>query len=421
MKNPLNKLIILGTVASIFAFSGCGKRSKGDGPPSFIDALAQASDAMGYGIKVLGSYSRTPPSASLAQTIIQEYEASSYVSSAQDPDLPDCSNDGEPWDKTTGQRMSTSNSKYSETVFFCQVNSKQSLDTIVGSLNQNKAILCDLERVIGSITYTEEGTEYKDRSITITEECGWSKKSLQDMNGKAMIANLTAYAINSGDWQKRVNVKISDRKIDFDLFFSIRSDFVGFKFIEKWDQTSKTQSGDYNSNISSTATGTRGAVVTIDPSAGILRAESIDTYWSRRFRFFIQGTLDNVSGVFNYISDGQGIVANFDHQTGLYADIATMTGNDNFGFTHGTYAYTTSNISSVRSSSTLSSAIITCSKTGGCQGQSAIAFSMTVNDFDFLMIGAAWDGQLGKRSASESWLSTAGALTYSSVSKATTP
>jgi hypothetical protein len=304
-------------------------------------------------------------------------------------------------------------------VFYCQVNSKQSPDTVAGSLNQYKAILCDVERVIGSIIYSAEGTEYNDRSVSITEACGWSSKSLEDMAGTAMTVNLKAYSIDTGDWQKRVQVSVPAQKLNFDLYFTIKNDLIGFKFIESWSQVDRLSGSDFNSNISSSAVGTRGALITVDPVNGILRAESIDTYWSRRFRFFIDGELDSTSGLLTTITDGQGIVANFDHQTGLYADIATMVGGDS-GFYHGAYKYTTSNVSTVRTSSTVAAATPSCSVSGGCQGLSVIGFSNQSTDFDFLMIGAAWDNQSGKRQNAQSWLTGAAALTFTKVDKSIT-
>jgi hypothetical protein len=414
----LRRTVLLLIVVGI---NSCGKKSQNDSTPSYIGALAQGSDAMGYAIKVLASSNRASPGTTLANYRTDNILNDTSLDSLQDSNLPDCSLNGEPWDKSTNQRMATGNSKYAQTVFFCQVNSKQSPETLAGSLNQYKAMLCDVERVIGSITYTEDGSEYNDRSLSITEGCGWSAKNLEEMSGKALTANLTAYAINTGDWQKRVHVVVPAANFDFNLYFTIKSDFVGFKFVENWDQSKRMQGNDYNQNISATATGTRGSVVSVDPVNGILRAESSDTYWSRRFRFLIKGTLDGSSGLFSTVSDGQGIVSKFDRQTGLYSEIASTSGNDTEGFLYRAYEYSASNLSSVRTSLAISTSNSNCSKTGGCQGQTGITFSTDSSDLDFLMIGAVWDGQSGKRSNIESWLSGSGALTFPSISKTITP
>lgn len=408
-----------GVIAISITANGCGKKKSDDAetPPPYVGALALGSDAMNYGMKVLASSNKTSPSAALASMSPGDADLPTRLDSVQDPDLPDCSNNGEPWDKTTGQRMQTSNPKYSQTVFYCQVNSKQSPETLAGSLSQYKAILCDVERVVGSINYTEAGTEYKDKALSITEACGWSKNQIDQMSGQTMTANLTAYSMSSGDWQKRVHVTVPAAKFDFNIYFTIKNELVGFKFVETWDQAERMQGGDYNSNISNTTTGTRGSVVTIDTTNGILRAESVDTYWSRRFRFYIKGTLDSTTGIFTSVTDGQGIVATFDNQSGLYAEIATATGNDAAGFTYNAYQYSTTNVAAARTSTTVSTSASACSKTGGCAGQTAITFGADSADFDYLMIGAVWDAQAGKRSTIESWISAAGALNHTSVSK----
>lgn len=413
--------------AMTFVFTACGKKKSenSDASPTYVQALALGSDAMGYGIKVLASSNKTSPSAQLTSTqltsnLIPDGETLMAAASVQDADLPDCSEDGEPWDQASGARMTTSNAKYAQTVFYCQVNSKLSPDTLAGSLNQYKAILCDVERIIGSIDYTDAGTEYKDRTLTITESCGWSQKAIEEMSGKPMTANLTAYSLSTGDWQKRVHVTVPNANFDFNIYFTIKSNLVGFKFVEAWDQDQRSKTGDSNANIPSTTTGTRGSVVTIDTTNGILRAESVDTYWSRRFRFFIKGTLDNTTGTFTTITDGQGIVANFDNQSGLSSDIASSTGNDADGFTFGAYQYGATSITAVRATASLSTNSSRCSKTGGCAGQTGISFSATSPDFDFLMIGAVWDSQTGKRSDVESWITAAGAPTFTGVTKAIT-
>jgi hypothetical protein len=269
---------------------------------------------------------------------------------------------------------------------------------------------------VGSIEYTESGKEYKNQSVSLSESCGWSGEML----GKTITADLTAYAMTSGDWQKRVRVQVPSQNIDYNIYFTIKNSLVAFKAIETWDQASRIAGGDYNANILSNATGTRGSVVSIDVSTGTLRAESVDTYWSRRYRFYIKGILDGTSGLFTSVTDGQGIVANFDHQTGFYAEIATGKGNDTDGYKHGNYSYSTSSVAAVRTSSSIQTSSTPCSKTGGCSGLSPISFSAVSGDYDFLMIGAAWDGQSGQRADVQTWLANAGVLSFLSVDKTVT-
>lgn len=412
MKNISSK-IILAMVVFTAPFSSCGKKNKGaDGgeAPPYVGALVMGSDAMNYGIQVLGSTNKTSPSASLSQE--------SFVDSPelQDATYKDCSINGSPWDKSTNEKMLISNPKFAQTTFYCQINIKSSPDTLAGTLNQYKAVLCSVEKSIGSIEYTESGKEYKDQMVALTEACG----AQGEMLGKSVTATLTAYAMLSGDWQKRVRVQVAAQNIDYNIYFTIKSNLVAFKAIEAWDQASRSAGGDYNRNISGSATGTRGSVVSIDLESGILRAESVDTYWSRRYRFYIKGALDSTSGLFTSVKDGQGIVANFDHQADLYADIAAATGNDTDGYKHGNYSYSTSSVAAVRTSSSIQTSTNPCSKIGGCSGLSPISFSAVSGDYDFLMIGAAWDGQSGRRSEVQTWLASAGLLNFLSVDKSVT-
>ena len=413
MKNISSK-IILATVVFSLPFASCGKKSKSDDggeAPPYVGALVMGSDAMNYGIQVLGSTNKASPSASLSQE--------SFVDSpeSQDATYKDCSNKGSPWDKSTKEKMSISNEKFAQTSFYCQMNIKSSPDTLAGALNQYKAVLCSVEKAIGSIEYTASGKEYKDQTVALTEACG----AQGDMLGKSVTATLTAYAMTSGDWQKRVRVQVAAQNIDYNIYFTIKNNLVAFKAIEAWDQAYRSAGGDYNRNISSSATGTRGSVVSIDVESGILRAESVDTYWSRRYRFYIKGALDSTSGLFTSVTDGQGIVSNFDHQTtDLSAKIATAKGNDTDGYKHGNYSYQTSSIDAVRARSTIQTSTTPCSKTGGCSELSPISFSAVSGDYDFLMIGAAWDGQSGRRSEVQTWLASAGLLNFLSVDKSVT-
>jgi hypothetical protein len=369
---------------------------------------------MNYGIQVLGSTNKTSPTASLSQE--------SFVDSpeSQDATYKDCSNKGLPWDKSTNEKMLISNEKFAQTTFYCQMNIKSSPDTLAGTLNQYKAILCSVEKAIGSIEYTESGKEYKDQTVALTEACG----AQGEMLGNSVTATLTAYAMTSGDWQKRVRVQVAAQNIDYNIYFTIKSNLVAFKAIESWDQASRSPGNDYNSNISNTATGVSGSVFSIDVSTGTLRAESVDTYWSRRYRFYIKGVLDGTSGLFTSVTESQGIVANFNlkttSQTELYAGIATANGNDADGYKHGNYSYSTSSNAAVRTSSSIQTSTTPCSKIGGCSGLSPISFSAVSGDYDFLMIGAAWDGQSGRRSEVQTWLASAGPLNFLSVDKSAT-
>ena len=428
VKISRNKLMVNGLVISAVSLYGCGKKKKDDeasSAPPYVAALALGSDAMGYGIKVLASSNKTSPSASLTENMngveISDLGAprANLTAEAQDPDLPDCSNNGAPWDKTTNARMQISNSKFSETTFYCQINSKQSPETLAGTLSQYKAVLCDVEKTLGTVEYTADGKAYADQAIKLTEACGWSSNTLSQMPNGISGATITAYAISTGDWQKRIRIQVPALQMDYNIYYTIKSDTVAFKAVETWSQADRISGGDYNSNIASSATGTRGSIISIDITNATLRAESADTYWSRRFRFFMKGTLDGTTGEFASITDGQGVVANFDYQTGLYGEIATAKGNSSDGYLHGNYQFSCSSgcTTDARANTILSSSSTSCSSSGGCSGMTPISFSAVTADFDYLMIGAAWDTQTGKRTNVQDWLSSAGILTMSSVGK----
>lgn len=407
MKNISTRFFAGLIVTSVFMTS-CGKKKDGsnDEAPPYVGAIALGSQAINYGMGVLASTNRTSPSAALTSI------DTDFYAEGQDSALQDCSEHGSPWDRTTNAVMDTSNAKYSQTVFYCQTNSRNSSDTLAGSLMQYKRVLCDAERVLGSIEYTSAGKIYSNVAMSTTEACGWPANEVR--NG--LSATITAFAPSSGDWQKRLKIVIGNA-INYDLSYTIKSDIVAFKAVESWSQSARQQDDDFNSSISSTATGSRGSVVTIDVANGILRAEAVDTYWSRRFRFYMKGTLDGSTGMFTNISNGQGIVADFNYQNGFSGKAATATGSDINGFLHGTYQYN-GTLAAPRSATVTSAT--KCSTTNGCVGQTAISLGTETSDFDFLMIGAVWDSQTNSRNAVQDWLASAGFLTFTSVSKANT-
>ncbi len=133
----------------------------------------------------------------------------------------------------------------------------------------------------------------------------------------------------------------------------------------------------------------------------------------------MKGVLDGTSGTFTSITDGQGIVSNFNFETGLYGEIATAKGNSTDGYSHGNFQFSCSSdcSSAMRSNTTVTVSTNSCSKTGGCSGITGITFEANTGDFDFMSIGAAWDAQSGKRTTVETWVSGATLPLFSSVGK----
>jgi hypothetical protein len=312
--------------------------------------------------------------------------------------------------------MQPSHEKYAPTLMYCEVNSKSSSKNLAGSIEQYRRMVCDVERIIGSIEYTEEGKEYPDRIISITDECGWPEDTIQTW--RPLTAKVTAYAPSSGDWQKRLKIEVS-QKFTYELWFTVNSSMVAFKVLEEWNQAYPID-GTHDS-IATTATGARGTVFSLDANNGIMRTESIDTYWGRRLRYYAKGSLDNNAGTFTGINDGQALASYFDRQqSGFRGQVATMDGNDASGFYYGSYAYSSSLPTDIRGSNTSVVEKSGCSVSGGCADQTHITFGKEGSDFDYLMVGAAWDSQINSRLSAQSWLVGAGLLSFASVNKGKT-
>lgn len=391
----------------IGTINACGNKSDGAGGSyPFIDRIALGHQTLSYALSVLASTNKSAPTSSLDMLLDL---------SAQDPALTSCSTQGEPW--SNGAIMQPSHEKYVPTVMYCEVNSKISSRTIAGSLDYYRRILCEAERSIGSVEYIGEGKEYTGRIISATEACGWPEDLIATW--QPLTAKITAYAPSSGDWQKHIKVE-APQKIAFDLWYTITNDLVSFKLIEEWNQAYPSN-GESHDAISATATGTRGTVFSLDASNGIMRTESIDTYWGHRFRYYTKGSLDGNNGTFNSTSDGQAISSSFDRPAaGFNGKVATLDGNDADGFYYSGYSYSSSLLSDIRGAGTSITSKTGCSVSVGCSGQTRVPFGTENGDFDFLLIGAAWDGQINSRTTAQNWLVGSGFINFASVTKAKT-
>lgn len=389
------------------SLNSCGKKSDGSSETyAFLSRLAMGHQTLSYSQTALASTIKTPGSTSLDHFLDL---------AAQDPALPSCSLSGEPWSRSGV--MQAVDEKYVPTLLYCEVNSKTPQKTLAGSLDNYRRILCEVERTIGAIEYTEEGKEYLDRVINATEACDWSEDLISTW--QPLTAKVTAYAPSSGNWQKRIKIEVP-QKIMFDFWYNITETAVSFKMIEEWNQA-YPPNGEAHDAIASTATGSRGIIFSVDASNGIMRTESIDTYWGKRFRYYAKGSLDASTGKFTAMTDGQAIVSNFDRKSsGFSGTVATMDGSDASGFYYAGTSYSSSTPSDIRGSGTTVNTKTECSMSGGCSGQTHVTFGTDSGDFDFLMVGAAWDGQINSRSAGQSWLVGAGLMNFASVNKSKT-
>lgn len=371
----------------------------------------------------------------LSSAAIDTESSTLRLDSYQSEDMPRCSNNGEPWDTETNQRMQPSNPKFSETTFYCQLNFGDSPETIRGIYGQNGHILCDVYRVLGSdVEYTEAGKEYTDVSLTLTEACGWAADMVAEVNaeneGAGLKATITAKK-ESGDWDKSIAVSVPGM-IGFKLLWKVATGAVSFKKVEGWSQAERKESGDSNEFLADDATGTRGGVVTIDMANGVLRAETGDNYWSRRVRMYVKGAFDTSTGTFSSIDEGWGIQGNFDKSDGgfgkgLYGEFATVSGNSTDGFMFRSYRMNCSGDCDVESEARTETSIqdadnvSVCLPSGKtCTGNDGITLGVNDADMDFMMLGKAWDDQGGTTAEFESWIEAAKPLTFDAITKAPT-
>lgn len=396
------RVLSFGLVA--FLVLSCGKKSKSsNGLPPFINSLATASDALGYSVKALSSARKSAPSA-----FVPIVESHSLLSTeTQESSLLDCGNQGSAWIRGGG-RMPVANDKFSETTFYCQLNSTQSQEQLLGSLVYYKQVLCSVEAAIGSIDYSEDGNTYNNQTIQLSESCGWS----EGYPDKTLTANVTAFTMQTGDWQKRIRVQVPSRMLEHDIYFTIKSEMVALKVLDKWSKAHENSSAD---------SGLRGTIFAVDIANNALRLESIDTYWSRRYRMLFRGELDQSSGYLQSVSEAQGIISNFDYNSPtLFAEVATVTGTEKEGFLYGNYSYAGDPSTIPTPLPSISVGSSRCSRMGGCLGLSPISFASNASDLEFLMVGVVWDTRTGKRSTVESWLMSAGFPAFDVVDKSLT-
>jgi hypothetical protein len=338
----------------------------------------------------------------------------------QSSTYPRCDTNGAAWDSATSARMFPKNSKFAEENFYCQLNFPLSSETVLGSLMQNKHVICDMERILGELEYTEAGKTYAD--------------TVDEMANANLKGSVTATLLTSGEWDRKLAIDVPN-VMSFTIFMRARDGIVSFKQVEGWTQAERSQRlhllGSSTPFIADDAVGTRGTVITIDLKEGILRGEIGDTYWGRRTRMLAKGTFNKDTGKFTELTEMSAIQGNFDKggqdtsAPGLYGEYATISGTKADGFkTHSynfkctgancTFGTDLTGAVEVDSANTSTACV---PATAACTGNAGLTLDPST-DLGFLALGASWDNNGSTRSAFQTWLNAAGPLTFTSISKA---
>ncbi len=164
----------------------------------------------------------------------------------------------------------------------------------------------------------------------------------------------------------------------------------------------------------------RSGVFYIDLANGVLKAENIDTYWSRRGRFYVKGTIDKEESKFSAITDIEAVHVNFDYQTGLYGEVASVKGTADAGFLYqsGQYSCNAGKADCGITASGVEVSLATSKclpATKSCTGNSGYTWDKASALGNFLQVGAAWDGVSSNRTALQNWLIDAEGLDFTSV------
>lgn len=361
----------------------------------------------------------------------------SLAEEGQSADYPRCDNNGAAWDSEASQRMQPKNSKFAAETFYCQLNFPSSPETVLGSLLQNKHIICDMERVLGDLEYTEAGKVYADTRIQPTVGCGWSQDAVDEMANADLKGTVTATLLTTSEWDRKLDITVPN-VMSFTIFMRARDGIVSFKQVESWSQAERSQRlnllGSSTPFVADDATGTRGTVITIDLKEGILRGEVGDTYWGRRTRVLAKGTFNTETGKFTAINEISAIQGNFDKSgdnpstPSLYGEYATISGSSTGGFKTLSYRFKCTGSGNCSFGSSLSGAVevdtanssTACvPSTAACTGNAGLTLDPTT-DLGFLAVGASWDTNGSTRSAFQTWLTGAGPLTFTSISKSST-
>lgn len=421
-------------ILSVTVLSSCGKKTDDteasttdDDTPT--DTTAATTEKLSTGTLLL-DYAL----AAMSSTAGDTGSSLRLAEEGQSADYPRCDNNGAAWDTAISKRMEPQNSKFAAENFYCQLNFPSSAETVLGSLIQNKRIICDMERVLGTLEYTEAGKVYADTAIQPTLGCGWTQDAVDEMADANLKGTVTATLLTSGEWDRKLALSIPN-VMSFDIYMRARDGIVSFKQVEGWSQAERSQRlkllGSSTPFIADDATGTRGTVITIDLKNGVLRGEVGDTYWERRTRMLAKGTINQDTGKFTELTEMHAVQGNFDKggndtaAPGLYGEYATISGTKASGFKTHSYTFKCTGLS-CNFGSTLAGAVEVDSArsstscfpaTAACTGNDGLTLDPSA-DLGYLVLGASWDNNGNVRTAFQNWLKDAEPLTFTSISKA---
>lgn len=400
MRRLIGGRTIVGLVAATAIAASCGKKDDADKTTSADDpTITSGSLALNYATAALSS-SLKAPSAS-TNLVRQSVKMLGDEPEAQSTLVPDCSNKGAPWDRTTNQKMQSSAAAYAQTMLYCETNEGQSPGTILGAFSMSGQILC-LVDALGNIEYTPDEKTYSDVTLIPTTECGFSAADVADMS-EGFPATIKTQSYSTGDWQKSVHITIPVAEMEFKLYTIAKTDKVAIKFIESWDHDTRSDKAD---GIAAGTKGKRGNVISIDRVNGILRAETADTYWGRRARFYAKGVLNATTGKFGEIEDISGVFSDFykTSNSNVSGEYASVKGTAAGGFKYNSANLNGTSMSSIQ----FTNATPACVPASGCAGNDGITFTGTPAELNFLTIGAAHDAFNSSRAAIQTWLENGG-------------
>jgi hypothetical protein len=319
-------------------------------------------------------------------------------------------------------------------------------DTTKGALIQQKGLICMAEKAVGdSINYTVAGTLYESIKAIPDEDCFASglENMLQEMPEGGYEVNLTAYAIENSDWQKKLVFELPAMGMEYQLFFTIEASRIAFKAVENWTQAERIESGDYDKMIAADAEGLRGGTISVDLAAGTLTAETINTYWGGRIRLVATGTINPTTLAFDEITALEGIssrayifsnIGPSDPERALSINVATVAGNVTDGFKYGqslgscvreTRTYGTAEAAACPVASIGTDAIFFEQLKTECYPSTADCSAVTLPDFteyntathEFIAVSPAFDALGGKRADIEAAFDELGIPCFKTVSK----
>lgn len=411
MRRMIKNKTMLGLVATAAIAASCGKKddsSTSDAPPEANSGAL----ALNYAMAALSSSQKAPTTT----TNLAKVSASRILDAEkQSETFPDCTNKAAPWDRTTNDRMLSTNPAYAQTTLFCQTNIEEAAEGILGSMVMNQQILCALESAIGEIEYTADGKVYEN--VPIAQSAGCFKEGEGDGIPADLKAKVTATSYSSGDWQKGVALSIDhpEIKVSFSVFVGSKNGNLAVKAIEGWDAATRRDASD--AGVPADATGTRGSVISIDRNNGILRAEYTDTYWGTRSRLYAKGTFNATTGKFGDLTELSGAFSNvYGGGQGISGRYASVKGTAADGFKYNSAQFTGASLSALQ----FTNATPTCVPASACSGNAGITFTGTEAEQKYMSLGGAYDSVHQSRAAVQTWLGTAGDLTFTEFTTAVT-